>query len=131
FLTPKARSLPRLRMIVAPHQKRPIRPTPHRGPDEPDLIDAGLRECEGRWVERFVARTITEALGHADWGKTNISADERAVGATIESFGVVEKLPEIIEAMRTALARLRYDYEASVMIALISPRPEATPAQEQ
>ena len=53
------------------------------------------------------------------------------MGATIESFGVVEKLPEIIEAMRTALARLRYDYEASVMIALISPTPEATPAQQQ
>jgi hypothetical protein len=131
FLTQKPRSLPPLRMIVAPGQKRPIRPTPHRGPDEPELIDAGLRECEGRWVERFVARTITKALGHSDWGKTNISANERSVGVNIESFAVVEKLPEIIEAVRRALAQLRYDYEASVMIALISPTPEATPAQQE
>jgi hypothetical protein len=131
FLAPEPRALPSLKMIVAPPEKRPIRPTPHRGPEEPELIDAGLRECEGRWVEKFVARTITNALGHADWGTTNICADARAVGVTIESFGVVEKLPEIIETVRNALARLREDYEASVMIALISPVPEATPAQRQ
>ena len=131
FLASAPQALPSLRMIVAPQEQRPIRPSPHRAPGEPRLIDEGLRECEGRWVERFVARTITNALGHADWGSTNICAPSRRVTVTVESFGVVEKLPEIIAAIRTALAQLRYEYEATVMIALTSPVPEATPAQQQ
>ena len=50
---------------------------------------------------------------------------------TIESFAVVEKLPQILEAMREVVARLRHGYTASFMISLISPRPIPTSAQKQ
>jgi hypothetical protein len=90
-----------------------------------------LRECEGRWVPRFISRRISEALGHADWGSSDCNATARGAGVYIESFGVVEKFTIIIEAIRSALAWLRDDYYVTVMIVLKAPRPKATPAQEQ
>ncbi len=131
FLAPEPRPLPPLRVIVAPSQTFPRRPDIHRSPGEPDLIDGGVRECEARWVNRFVTRAITRQLDDADWGQVRTYGTARSAFVTIESFAVVERLPEILNATRRALARLRHDYEAGFMIALKAPKLEATPAQRQ
>jgi hypothetical protein len=131
FLAREPRPTPSLRTIVAPFEMHPRHPDSHRSPGEPELIDTGLRECEGRWVPRFIARRISEALGHADWGSSHCNATARCAGVHIESFGVVEKFTIIIEAIRSALVWLRDDYYVTVMIVLKAPRLQATPAQEE
>jgi hypothetical protein len=131
FLAQEPRPTPSLRMVVAPLEKHPRHPETHRSPGEPELIDTGLRECEERWVPRFIARRISEALGHSDWGSTRCYATARSAGVDIESFGVVEKFTTIVEAIRSALVWLRDEYHVTVMIVLKAPRPQATPAQEQ
>lgn len=120
---------PVLRMIVAPPQKHPQRNDIPLDPEDDGLPDEGLRECEGRWVGRWVERAISRKLGAADWGTASGNGRQRSFFVTIESFGVVEKLPLIVEAMRECLARLRSEYLASFMIALKAPRLEPTPAQ--
>jgi hypothetical protein len=123
----------KLRMIVAPFEKNPF----HNAlqiqldPEDSGLPDAGLRECEGRWVARFVGKNISAKLGAADWGNATGDALYRRVIVTVESFAVVEKLPEIVEAVRASLARLRGDYHCMLMICLKAPPPEPTPAQKQ
>ena len=129
LLAVQARPLPPLRMIVAPWTKHPRNETVKLDPDDNGLPDEGLRECEGRWVKRFVEKTLSERLGHEDWGTAEAGGKYRSFSVTIESFAVVEKFPQIIEIMREILARLRQDYVADFMIALKAPRPEPTPAQ--
>jgi hypothetical protein len=133
WLAEKPRPLPpALRLVVAPWKQHPQdSSTIKLVPEDGGLPDAGLRECEGRWVGRLVEETITAKLGPADWGKAAGNGAYRTFSANIESFAAVEKLPQIIEAMREVLTRLRYDYTASFMIALKSPRLEPTPAQVQ
>ncbi|MBI2924998.1 MAG: hypothetical protein HYY24_04745 [Verrucomicrobia bacterium] len=131
FLAPAPRPLPPLRIVVAPVKEHPRRPDINRSPSEPELIDVGVRECEARWTGRFVTRAITRQLGTSDWGTMNTYSTSRSICLTIESFAVVEKLSEILEATRGALARLRHGYEAGFMIALKAPKPEPTPAQVQ
>ena len=65
------------------------------------------------------------------WGIASADGTARQCFVTVESFAVVEKFFEILEALRKAMARLRYDYEAGFMIALKAPRLEFTPAQKQ
>jgi hypothetical protein len=55
----------------------------------------------------------------------------RYVAVTIESFNVVEKLPQILEATRRALSWLRNEWEAGVMISLRVPKRKATKAEKQ
>ncbi|MBI3416661.1 MAG: hypothetical protein HY043_15320 [Verrucomicrobia bacterium] len=130
LLAASPRPLPAaLRMIVA--KDHPRRPEVRLGPDDSDLADDGLRECESRWVGRFVTRAVNDKLGQADWGTLSVCGKSRRVSTTIESFAAVEKFPLIIEALREALARLRYDYDADFMICLKAPRLEPTPAQVQ
>ncbi len=122
---------PKLRMITAPWNKVPQRNAIQLDPGDDGLPDAGLRACEGRWVGRFVEKLISARLGCADWGSAAADGDYRRFSVRIESFAVVEKLPQIVEAMREALTRLRSDYEAGFMISLKAPPPPPTPAQEQ
>ncbi len=128
FLAETPREVPAtLRMIVS--RALPQRHSPHREPGEPELVDTGLRACEGTWVGGFVGRLITERIGHADWGEASASGAYHSFFVTIESYETVERLPDILEAMRQALARLRADYEADFMISLRVPPPKPTPAQ--
>ena len=131
FLAPEPRALPPLRMIVAPHGKQPQRYQEHLSPGETSPVDAGLRECEGRWVKAFAKRIISERLGHSDWGVVAAQGHSHTFNATIESFDVVEKLPVIVEAMREILAALRHEYTASFHIWLKVRLPEPSPAQKK
>ncbi len=131
WLAESPRSIPPLRFIVAPTNKAPRRASHHRAPGEPDLADTGVRTCEGLWVKDYAARIVRERLGHDEWGTVTANGEFRTVMATVESFDIVEKFREIVEAIRFVLASLRHDYHASVMIALRVPPPKATPAQQQ
>lgn len=131
FLAREPRTLEPLRMIVGPNGAYPHRSGVHRGEDEPELFDSGLRECEGRWVKQFVSGRISERIGTSDWGKLDANGENRGFGFYIESFDVVEKLPEILEAARSAMAELRYEYQATFMISLRVPPPVPTPEQKK
>ncbi len=131
FLAPEPRPLPPLRMIVAPSGKHPHRGEEHRSPDERDPIDIGVRECEGRWVKNYAVQKISERIGTRDWGSMNVTAQSRSWYVGIESFDVVERLPEIIEAMREVFASLRHEYVATFHISLKVRPPEPTPAQKE
>ena len=122
---------PALRLIIAPAQKHPQNYDTKLDPEDSGLPDEGLRECEGRWAGRFMEKTINARLGEADWGKAEGDGKMRRIFVTIESFAVVEKLPQIIEVMREVLARLRPGYFAGIMICLKSPKLVPTPAQVQ
>ncbi|HEY1770827.1 MAG TPA: hypothetical protein VGG02_11305 [Chthoniobacterales bacterium] len=130
FLLPEPRPLPPLRMIMAPHNLNPTHHVDQPDPGDPGLIDLGLRECEGRWVTHFAQRTIAERLGNSDWGEAKANGLHRGISITIQSFDVVERLPEIVEATREILARLRADYLATFGIHLKIKPPTLTPAQQ-
>ncbi len=125
FLRPDPPPLPPLKFIVAPHTSHP-RP-PERLVD--DLADPMVAERESVWVHRFVTQTINRALGCADWGHVDKYSVNRSFLVTVESYGLVEQLPVILDAMRRVLAQLIGDYSASLMIALKAPRLTPTPAQ--
>jgi hypothetical protein len=129
LLAETPRPVPPLRMFVAPAEKHPRGPDIHLRPDEGDLMDEGLRECEERWVAKFVEKLISAKLGQSDWGNVAGYGTGRSFFVTIQSFAVVEKLPVIVDAMREALSRLRSEYVAQFMIALIAPPPQPTPEQ--
>lgn len=120
---------PKLRMIIAPYDKVPSRHEVQCDPGDDGLPDKGLRECEGRWVGRFVEKHISAKLGAADWGHAGGNGEYRAVTVTIESYADVEKLPQIVEATRECLTRLRSDYQAAINIWLKAPKIIPTPAQ--
>jgi hypothetical protein len=129
FLLPEPRELKPLRVIVAPHQKLPRRPAQFIGTDEPAMIDKGLRQCEERWVQRYVKRSLNKRLGCSDWGEITTNGMARGLGVTIEAFSMVDKLPKFLEATRAVLAKLRPEYQATVMIHLKAPQREPTPAE--
>lgn len=131
LLAAHPRPLPPLRMIIAPNQKHPPIPELRAGPEDSGLPDEGLRQCEGRWASQLLTRAINSRLGQADWGNTSVCGRSRHCFVTIESFAVVEKLPQIVDALRETLARLRHDYDARIMIALKAPHIEPTPAQKE
>jgi|GEM_PF-1787071 len=129
LLRTESQVLPPLRLILAPFQKMPRRNEPHRAPGEPELIDKGMRECEGRWVGRLLTRAINKKIGCADWGKAEAGGEYRSMTITIESFGAVEKLPQILDAGREVIARLRENYTGHIHIFLKAPTVIPTPAQ--
>lgn len=128
FLAPEPRPLPPLRMIIAPLNQHPGRNDPTAARDE--LPDIGLRQCEQRWVSAYLQRLISERIGHEDWGVATADAAD-SFQVNIESFEVVERLPEILEAARTAISHLRADYLGNFMISLIVRPPTPTPAQKE
>lgn len=129
FLADTPRPLPPLRMIIAPKQRHTYHPDPP--PAGPELPDEGILKCESRWVDREVTKWISERIAHEDWGHLSASCRDGNGGffITIESYEVVERLPEIVDEIRRSIARLRRAYTAGLMIALKSPVPEPTPAQ--
>jgi hypothetical protein len=131
LLAPSPRPLPKLRLIVAPGEKFPQHPDIQLDPEDCGLADDGMRQCEGRWVSRFVAGNVSTKLGCADWGTAEADGKMRRVSVTIEAFAVVEKLPQIVEAVRESLAALRPDYLAVVHIWLKEPKLQMTDAQKQ
>lgn len=131
LLAPQPRPVPPLRVIVAPQKMHPQRMEPHRGPDEPELEDTGIRGCEGFWVARFATGWVSERVGHADWGHVDASGSYRTLTARVECYEVLERFPEIVEALREVLARLRYEYIGRLYISLRVPPPEPTAAQAQ
>jgi len=130
FLAPEARVVPKpLRMIIAPTHKAPSHDNTQLEPSDNGRADEGVRKAEGTWVTKFITKSINKKLGCRDWGKLDANGSRRTFFVTIESFAVVEKLPQIADAIREAIAKLRYEYVGSIMIALTSPVPEPTPAQ--
>lgn len=131
LLEPQPRPLPSLRMVIAPHAKhhggRPIQ----LDPGDDGLPDDGLRDCEGRWVARFVEKNISDRLGCSDWGHASGDGKYRNISVTIESYGVVEKFREIVEATRASLTCLRPDYEAHINIWLKVPKRKPSPAEQE
>jgi hypothetical protein len=130
FLLETARPLGPLTLIIAPHAMHPTRREEQLDPDDNGLIDVGLREAESRWVSRFAAETISARLGVADWGEIRANAACRILQLRIESYGIVERLPEIVDATREVIARLRPDYYASFGIHLRIRPAALTPAQQ-
>jgi hypothetical protein len=118
-------------MIVAPDKMHPRRHDSHRCTEEPDLNDKGVRECESRWVGPYITSVISERIGHADWGKVDAEEDRRTFTASVECYEVVERLPEIVDAARKAMARLRYEYLGQILICLRVPPPQPTAAQAE
>ena len=132
FLAPQPRSLPpKLRMVIAPHAKHPGGRGIQLDPADNGLPDDGLRACEGRWVGRFVEKNISDQLGCSDWGHVTGNGAYRTFEVTIESYGVVEKFREIVQAARASLTRLRPDYEAGIHIWLKVPKRKPTPAEQE
>ena len=131
-LVEEPRPLPStLRMIIAPWDKHPHDNDVKLAPEDNGLPDEGLRQCEGHWLGRYVAKTISAKLGTSDWGNAGGNGRSRGFSVTIEAFAVVEKLPLIIETMREVMTRLRHEHTACFMIQLKSPPPEPTAAQQQ
>ena len=129
LLAPSPRAVPPLRMIIAPHTHHPRRNAAHRGPDEPELQDKGIRKCEEQWVARFARQFIAERIGHTDWGDVKTRGESRSMCVVVECYEVVERLPEIIDAAREAMARLRYEYLGDLWISLTVPVQKPTPVQ--
>lgn len=133
FLRAEPRPMPTTpRLILAPGKyiydiyggKEPVL-------DADGFLDAGMRAFEARWIAQFVTRAINKKLGCADWGEVEAKGEYRLLNVTIESFGVVEKLPEIIDATRHAVARLKDDYVSDFHIYLKAPKVIPTDAQKK
>ena len=131
FLAPEPRPLPPLRMNIAPDSHAPPPRAEHRIPGETGLIDEGIRECEGRWVSAFTRKIIREYLRQPDWGTLDVTGLTHSMHLTVESFDIVEKLPDILDLMRGVFARLRHEYIATFDIHLRIPPPEPSPAHQQ
>ena len=97
---PEPRELPPLRMCIAPPKHHPPSGEEHRSEDEPELIDAGLRKSEEKWVTVFLQRLLDERVGHADWGEAKAEGTSRTLRVEIHSFECVAKLPLILDAIR-------------------------------
>lgn len=129
FLAAEARPVPSaVRMIVAPQQAQPRRDQPQLDGNEL-LVDKGIRDCEQKWVARFVVDYVARALDHGDWGSATVDGERRLISANVESFDVVERFSEIVDLIRQAMARLRGDYLCQLMITLRVRPPAPTPAQ--
>ena len=130
FLRPEPRPLPPLEFIVAPHLQHPRGPDTALEPEDNGLADAGLRACEERWVARFIERHVATKLGNQpEWGDVTAYGVSRTFFATLTCYTLVEKFPLIMDGLREAIARLRWDYVGGFMIALKVPPIEPTPAQ--
>ena len=130
LLMPLPQAVPPLRFIVAPMQKHPRLPDVALEPEDEGLADEGLRACEGRWVAKFIHRTVAAKLGgQPEWGEVTARGLDRCFFATITCFALIEKFSLIVDGLREAIARLRPHYEGGFMVALKSPPIEPTPAQ--
>lgn len=143
YLRPEPRPLPLWRLLAWPGNKIPHEPV-NRLPEEPELIDIGLRERELRWAGRFMRRAIDQKLGSSDWGEPGpdlsvlqdfhphvIAPTHRALTMEFQSFGLLDKFPLVVEAVRECLARLRPDYRVMIWVRLTVPPRKPTKAQKE
>lgn len=128
-LRSEPRPLPPLHIVVAPWAEMDKRKWNVKQPD-PDM-DPGLRDCEGRWVSRFATRFVGQSIGNRDWGEASADGKSRHVTFTIHSFDVVEKLPQILDAARKAIASLEAEYDGTIWIQLKATRRQPTPAEKE
>jgi hypothetical protein len=130
FLVSQPPPLPPFRFIVAPNQKHPRFADVALEPEDHGFADTGLRGCEGRWVGKFIERTVTAKLGgHPEWGNVMADGTRRCFHATVTCFALIEKLPVMLEAMREVISRLRPKYSGVFMVNLKAPPLEPTPEQ--
>lgn len=130
FLRSEPRKLPPLRLVLAPWvdmEKLGLQTIP-----EEKNFDIGLRECEGRWVSRYVTRYISNKLKHSDWGAaTSGGGSTRRVTVEIQTFSFVDKLPQILDAAREAIARLNGEYDNLICIHLKATQRKLTKAEKE
>ncbi|HEV7401851.1 MAG TPA: hypothetical protein VGO11_02950 [Chthoniobacteraceae bacterium] len=131
FLRPEPRPVPPLRVIIAPRKLHPRQPEAHSRPDEQLPPDIGIRECEEQWIKRFGTALVGECIGHRDWGCVGARGIDRYLFAGLECYEDLPRFPEIVEALRTLVARLRSEYVGELSIWLRVQKPELTPAQQQ
>ena len=141
LLHPEPRPLPPWRLLAWPAAQFPPfhadAPLP-AGAEHPDL---GLRARERRWVARFVSRALTKKLGTSDWGEPYkdysaafdhtphmLEPAARVITFEFTCYGLVEKIPLVVEALRECLAQLRPDYVFILFVSLQAPARARTPA---
>jgi hypothetical protein len=143
YLLPEPRPLPAWRLLARPFNQIPRAPDVARMEGEPKIIDMGLRKRELRWVQRHLRRAIDRKLGTTDWCEAEdktfslmdeyhphiISPTHRSAGVEFQSFGLLDKIPLVVEAIRECIARLRPDYRITLDIRLKAPKRKPTPAQ--
>ena len=132
LLAVEPRPVPPLRLVVAPHNKGcPRHEKPVLEPDDNGLPDLALRKLQGDWVGRYLFKYISKKMGCEDWGTATGEGVYRNFTVEVHAFALVEKSREILEATREALSGLRHEYYGTFWIRLLSPVPEATPAQKE
>jgi hypothetical protein len=142
YLLPEPRPLPPWRLLAWPAVRIPPAPEVSRLPDEPELVDLGLRARELRWAHRFLQRAITQKLGTSDWHEPEqdhsffqsyhphiVSPTHRSLHLAFHSYGLLEKIPLVVEAIRECLARFRPEYRVQFWVQLRVPKRPPTPAQ--
>ncbi|HEV7403295.1 MAG TPA: hypothetical protein VGO11_10225 [Chthoniobacteraceae bacterium] len=130
FLRPEPRPVPPLRVIIAPRLRHPRSPETHLRPDEQAPPDVGLRQCEEHWLARCGTAFVSERIGHADWGHVTTTGIHRHLHAYAECYEDLPRFPEIVEALRALLARLRADCIGTLYLQL-RVRQQPTPAQQE
>jgi hypothetical protein len=145
YLLPEARPLPPMRLLAWPSAKLPRIPEVSRLPDEPEQVDLGLRKRELDWAGRLLRRAIDHKLGTTDWCERGdgshsyhddfhphiISPTNRSLSVHFESYGLIEKIPLAVEALRECVARFRGEYHVHFWVRLKAPRRKMTKAQKE
>jgi hypothetical protein len=142
YLLPEPRPMPPWRLLAWPANKIPQGHEDNRMPGEPEIIDIGLRQRELRWANRLLRRTIDRKLGTSDWSEPprdhsfhqefhpHIAGPrDRHLTIEFQSFGLLDKFPLVVEAVREFLARLRPEYHVLIWVRLTVPRRKPTKAQ--
>ena len=142
FLLTESRPLLPWRLLAWPYGKIPRAHEVDRQPDEPELIDVGLRQRELRWAGRFIRRAITQKLGTSDWGEPprdysygdtfhphHAGPTHRVISFEFNSYGLLDKIPLVVEAIRECQARFRVGYHVILQVRLKTPKLPPTPAQ--
>jgi hypothetical protein len=144
YLRPEPRSLPPWRLLAYDNQTIPRDPEISRMPEEPEQIDLGLRDRELRWANRFIERAISRRLGTTDWHESApdysygsdyaphiVSPTHRTLHIEFNNYGLLEKIPEAVEALRECLAQLRADYRVHFWVLLKVPKRPRSKAEDE
>lgn len=142
YLHPDPRPLPPWRLLAWPADKIPPDREISRLPDEPEQVDLGLRARELRWASRFIHRAISKKLGTSDWYEAEtdhsvhsdyaphiIDPTHRSLTVQFQSYGLLDKIPLAIAALRECLVQLRGDYRVLFWVWLKTPKRKPSKAQ--
>jgi hypothetical protein len=142
-LLPEPRPLPSWRLLAWPAAKFPQGSSVSRLPEEPEQIDLGLRQRELLWAGDFLHRAIDRKLGTSDWSVAEkkdyldhqdyhphiVAPPHRSLYVEFHSYGLLEKIPLVVEAIRETIARLRGEYQVQFQVRLQVPKLKRTAAQ--